>query len=319
MKKTVVITDYGFPDVAIEQAMLEGQGWDVVAAHCRTEDEVVGITARADAVMVQWAPLTRKVIGRLENCRIIVRYGIGLDNVDLAAAAEHGIPVCNVPDYCIDEVADHTMSLALALARQLTTTDRLVRRGVWKITPPLAMAPFRGMTFATMGYGRIARAVLARAAVFGFRTAFYDPFVPEGTAGPDTRLRDSSQLFGEADIISLHLPLHPDTRHVIGAEALRLMKPTAILVNTARGGLVDTDALAGALQEGRIAAAGLDVFESEPLAAEHPLTRCDNTILTSHTAWYSAASVPALQRMAAEEVVRGLTGQPLKNRVGPAR
>lgn len=317
MKKTIVITDYGFPDVAIERTLLEEQGWSLVAGHCTTPEEVIALGRTADALMVQWAPVTRKVIDQLEKCELIVRYGIGLDNLDLEAARQKGIPVCNVPDYCTHEVADHAVSLALALARQLGTTDRLVRQGVWKITPPVAMPPFREMTFATLGYGRIAREVLARAAAFGFSTAFYDPFVEEAAAGSkDVRFADKQDLFRTADIISLHLPLTGDTRHIIGSEALAVMKPTAIVVNTARGGLVDTVALAAALDAGTLGAAGLDVLEQEPPEASHPLLQCANAILTSHTAWYSASSVPALQRMATEEVIRGLTGGPLHSRVG---
>jgi D-3-phosphoglycerate dehydrogenase len=316
MKKTIVITDYGFPDVATERALLEEQGWHLTAGHCTTPEEVIALGRTADALMVQWAPVTREVIDQLEKCELIVRYGIGLDNLDLEAARQKGIPVCNVPDYCTHEVADHAVSLAFALARQLGTTDRLVRQGVWKITPPVAMPPFREMTFATMGYGRIAREVLARASAFGFRTAFYDPFVDAAAGREDLRFADKEELFRAADIISLHLPLTGDTRHIIDREALALMKPAAIVVNTARGALVDTVALAAALDAGTIGAAGLDVLEQEPPEVSHPLLQCANAILTSHTAWYSASSVPALQRMAAEEVIRGLTGRPLHSRVG---
>lgn len=316
MKKNVVITDFGFPDVSVEESMLADIDCDVVAAHCTNEDEVLKLSEMADAILVQWAPVTKKVIDNLKKCKIIVRYGIGVDNVDLNAAKEKGIPVCNVPDYCIGEVADHSVALAIALGRQLMTTDRLVRSGIWKITPPLAMPPFREMVFATMGYGRIATEVLKRAGVFGFRTAFYDPFIsPEGVQNNDLRFLTQTQLFEQADIISLHLPLNKDTYHMINEKTLQMMKPGAILVNTARGGLADAAALAVALKQGRIGGAGLDVFEQEPLPVQHPLMQCENVILTSHTAWYSSLSVPALQRMATEEVVRCFTGQPLKSRV----
>lgn len=316
MRKKIVITDYGFPTIDYEREAAEKIDCDLVTGQCRTEEEVLELTKTADAILAQWAPVSRKVIEGLENCKIIVRYGIGVDNVDLKAAKEMGIPVCNVPDYCIDEVADHAVAMGIALARQLTTTDKRVRSGNWKITPPLVMPPFREMTFATLGYGRIAREVLKRAAALGFKTAAYDPFVeaPEMKKNNVEPLK-LEQLLEGADIISLHLPLNDATHHIINEGTIGQMKSQSIIINTARGGLIDNEALASALLNRRIGAAGLDVFEEEPLPVTHPLMSCDNTILTSHTAWYSASSIPVLQRMAMDELVRGLTGQPLRNRV----
>jgi len=316
MRKKIVITDYGFPNIDYEKEAAEKTGYDLVTGQCRQEDEVMALCRNADGILAQWAPISEKVIESLENCKIIVRYGIGVDNVDLQAAKKKGVPVCNVPDYCIDEVADHAVALAVALGRQLTATDKLVRAGQWKITPPLKMPPFREMVFATIGYGRIAREVLKRAAALGFSTAAFDLFVNEA----EMRMSQVTpltlvQLLSQADIISLHLPLNSETRHLINEDTIGQMKPASIIINTARGGLIDTVALAKALQSGKIGAAGLDVFEEEPLAATHPLMSCDNTILTSHTAWYSASSIPVLQKMAMDELVRGLTGQPLRNRI----
>jgi D-3-phosphoglycerate dehydrogenase len=316
MKKYVVVTDYGFPDLKHEKEKLEANGYDVIAGQCKTEDEVLHLSRKAEALMVQWAPVTRKVIEKLENCRIIVRYGIGVDNVDLAAAKDKGIPVCNVPNYCIQEVADHTMALALSLGRQLLITNRRVHDGIWKITPPNKMPAFREMVFATIGYGRIAREVLKRASAFGFRTATYDPFLNEDDIRKsNTQPLRLAELFEQADILSLHSPLNEETFHLINENSLGVMKSNALLINTSRGGLVDTNALAGALNKGEIAGAGLDVFEQEPLPASHPLRKCENVILTSHTAWYSESSIPELQLKATEEAVRGLTGQPLTSRV----
>lgn len=316
MSKKVVITDYGFPDLKQEKKLLEGIGYEVVAGQCKTAEEVLDLSRDAEAVMVQWAPVTREVIEGLENCRIIIRYGIGVDNVDLTAAKEKGIPVCNVPDYCIQEVADHAVALALSLGRQLLITDRRVRDGVWKITPPKPMPAFREMKFATVGYGRIAREVLKRAAVFGFQKATCDPFVKAEAIQKDNTIPMSlDQLFEQADIISLHSPLNKETHHLINESSLGKMKSNALLINTSRGGLVDADALADAISKGKIAGAGIDVFEQEPLPAEHPLRKCENVILTSHTAWYSESSIPELQLKATEEAIRGLTGQPLTSRV----
>ena len=316
MSKKVVITDYGFPDLKQEKKLLEGIGYEVVAGQCKTAEEVLDLSRDAEAVMVQWAPVTREVIEGLENCRIIIRYGIGVDNVDLTAAKEKGIPVCNVPDYCIQEVADHAVALALSLGRQLLINDRRVRDGVWKITPPKPMPAFREMKFATVGYGRIAREVLKRAAVFGFQKATCDPFVKAEAIQKDNTIPMSlEQLFEQADIISLHSPLNKETHHLINESSLGKMKSNALLINTSRGGLVDADALADAISKGKIAGAGIDVFEQEPLPAEHPLRKCENVILTSHTAWYSESSIPELQLKATEEAIRGLTGQPLTSRV----
>ncbi len=318
MKKPVVcITDYGFSNIDTERRIIEAAGGELRTGQCKTSAQVLELCREADVVLVQWAPLDAEAIAGLKQCRGLVRYGIGVDNIDLAAAAAAGIPVANVPDYCIDEVADHTVALALSLVRQLGSTDERVRAGEWAITPPSKTMPaLRRMTFATAGFGRIARAVLARAVAFGCSPAAYDPYVPaEVFEKAGVRRLDVEELFVESDILSLNLPLTKETRHFANAARLGLMKSHAVLVNTARGGLVDTHALAVALAEGRPFAAGLDVFESEPLEAEHPLRKAPNALLTSHTAWFSADSVGELQRLAAEEVARRLRGEDFKNTV----
>lgn len=311
----IVITDSGFGNILPETAAITGAGYELVSAQCKTAEEVIAAAADADGIIVQWAPITATVIQALSRCKVIVRYGIGVDNVDLAAAKQKGIPVCNVPDYCIDEVADHTVALALALARQLVQIDTRTRAGEWKIYPDKPMPSFREMTFATAGYGRIARAVLDRARMFGFKLAAYDPYAAPPSDGVASFSLE--ELFRQADILCLHAPLSPETKHLVNAARLAQMKPTAMIINTARGGLIDTVALAEALQAGTIAAAGLDVFESEPLEKDHPLRKCPNALLTSHVAWFSESSVPKLQQLAAQEAVRALQGKPLKNQVNP--
>ena len=312
----VVITDHSFASVATEQAVVAAGGGTLVVAQCKTEDEVIAAATGAAALLVQWAPISERVLATLRDCKVVVRYGIGVDNIDLAAARRLGVPAANVPDYCIDEVADHTLALGLSLGRQLSTTDRRLRAGGWKITPPAPMPAFRDMTFATLGFGRIGRAVLARAKAFGFALAAYDPLLPDEVfreAG--VRRVTLDEAFAVADMLSVHMPLIAETRHLVSAERLATMRPSAILLNTSRGGLIDTKALAAALQAGRLAGAGLDVYEEEPLPLTHPLLQCTTAVLTSHTAWFSAASVQRLQRLAAEEVVRGIRGEPLKNQV----
>lgn len=312
----VVITDHGFKTLDQEHAILAAADAELVVARCKTPDEVRAAAANADALLVQWAPINADVIAALTCCRIIVRYGIGVDNVDLPAAKARGIPVCNIPDYCIDEVADHAFALAVSLARQLPQIDARVRNGTWKIVPDKPMPAFCEMLFATAGFGRVARAVLDRARAFQFRLAAYDPFVPEETfRKADVARLSLDELFQQSDVLSLHSPLTPETRHMVNKARLMEMKPTGILVNTARGGLIDTQALADVLLSGHLSGAGLDVFETEPLAPEHPLRSCRNVLLTSHVAWYSGSSVPRLQRLAAEEIVRALRGEPLRNQV----
>jgi D-3-phosphoglycerate dehydrogenase len=314
----VVITDHSFPGISIERGLIEAAGGSLEVANCKTAGDVIAACHDAEVLLVQWAPITEAVLRSLNHCRVVIRYGIGVDNIDLEAAKRMGIAVANVPDYCVDEVADHTLALALALGRQvLTSLDRL-RAGKWKITPSAPMPAFRDMTFAVAGLGRIGRAVLGRARPFGFRLAAFDPVIADEVfqeAG--ARRLSASEVFSEADILCVHVPLNPATRHMVSMDRLRSMKRTAILINTSRGGLVDTHALAAALKEGLIAGAGLDVFEEEPLPITHPLLQCPNAILTSHIAWYSEASISRLQRLAAEEAVRGIKGLPATNRVNP--
>lgn len=312
----VLITDHGFPNLQHEEATFRAAGFTLDVAQCKTPEAVIAAARDADALLVQWAPVNADVIAALQRCRIIVRYGIGYDNVDIAAAKARGIPVCNVPDYGINEVAEHAVALVLALARQLPQIDGRLRQGTWKLTPDRPMPSLREMTFGTAGFGRIARAAHKMMEGFGGRRIAFDPYVNAAemrALGVDKVERN--QLLEHADALSLHLPLSAETRHFISRDSLGRMKRTAIIVNTARGPLIDTVALAEALQAGTVGAAGIDVFEQEPLPASHPIRTAPNTLITSHVAWYSESSIPRLQKLSAEEVVRGLRGEPLKNQV----
>lgn len=312
----VIVTDHGFPHLKREAEVLAAAGAELEAHQCRTPEEVIAAARDADALLVQWAPVNAAAIAALTRCKVIVRYGIGYDNVDAAAARARGIPVCNVPDYGVHEVAEHAVSLALALVRQLPQIDARVRRGTWKITPDRPVHGLGQSVFATAGFGRIARAAHEMMRGFGGKRIAWDPFVGgDAMAAAGVEKVSSSQLFNQADILSLHLPLTPETKHLVNASTLAQMKGRAVLVNTARGPLVDTVALAAALREGRIAGAGLDVYEKEPLEADHPLRTCPNVLLTSHVAWYSEGSIPRLQQLAAEEVARALRGETLHNPV----
>ena len=315
-KTRVLITDYSFADLEPEKRVLQEAGLHLEVAQCKSAEDVCRRGAGASALLVQAVSITREVLEALPECKLVVRYGVGVDNVDVEAAKARGVAVCNVPDYGIDEVADHALALALSLGRQLPALDRRLREGVWKMVPITPMRAFHEMTFVTAGLGRIGREVLQRARGFKFDLAAYDPFVPdEAFAQCGVRRVSLDEMFAQADILSLHLPLTPETHHLVNAARLKQMKPHAILVNTARGALIDTLALAQSLEDKAIAYAGLDVFEDEPLPSDHPLRGQSNALLSSHMAWCSESSVPRLQRLAAEEVVRGLSGQTLRNQV----
>jgi D-3-phosphoglycerate dehydrogenase len=307
--RLVVALDDGYASYDQEQALLAEAGARFEVKPCRADAASAARFVRgADVVLVRESPVPRAVIDAMDRCKAVIRYGIGVDAIDVAAATERRIAVANVPDYGIDEVATQTVALALAVARRLRLHDREVRAGRWSTGVLEPMHRLRGGTLGLVGYGRIARMAHEMFAGFGFaRVLAHDPAaaLPQGVepAGIDALCR-------EADVISLHAPLTPQTRHLIDARRLALMRPTAILVNTSRGGLVDHEALYVALSEGRLFGAGLDVFEPEPPDATHPLFGLDNVVVTNHIGWYSEESMRDVQRKAAEEAVRVLRGDP---------
>ncbi len=316
MSYNVIITDSGFPDNNPEKEILENINCSLTNIQCRDESQLRLQLNKADAVIVQWASITRRVIEHMIQCKVIVRYGIGVDNIDLVAAKEKGIPVCNVPDYCIDEVADHTIALALAALRQIRETDQRIRKGEWKIILPRPVSSFSNLNFCIAGFGRIAKEVAQRAIGLRFRVKAYDPFIDQAVikaAGVEPVSLD--QLLQEADVLSLHLPLNADTFHFINKGIIKKMKQSSLIVNTSRGGLIDSTALGEAVNNKEIWGAALDVFEEEPLPLNHILYQVPGVILSSHVAWYSIQSIPVLQRKAAEEALRALKGEPLLNRV----
>ncbi len=300
MKNKIVITDWGFASLDIEKSVFAGQDIELRDYQCKTEEDVAKVVTDADVVIAQWAPVRGTAFAAMARCKGIVRYGIGLDNIDLVRAKELGIPVRNVPDYCLSEVADHTMALMLSLQRQVCRVDDLVRQGTWKITPPLALPPLRESTLGLVGFGRIAQLVAKRAKAFDLNVVASDPFIPANVfreAG--VTKTDVDELLRTSDIVSLQCPLTDETKHVINRDSLKKMKPLALIVNTSRGGLIDTPALIEALKANTIAGAALDVFEQEPLPLDNELYTLTNVTITSHNAWYSSASVGELQRKAA--------------------
>jgi len=310
----VVVTDHGFPDLEAEERALREVGAELSVYQCRTVLEVADAVREADAVLTQWAPITEEAIAAMAHCKVIVRYGIGVDNVDLEAAGKRGIPVVNVPDYALEEVADHAMALLLSLARKLSQVTEQVRAGKWQTNPCRPMRSLRGQTLGLAGFGNIARNVASRAQAFGIQVAAYDPFVPNEVFEAAGVLRvDFDRLLAVSDAISVHLPLTAETHHLFRSETFTRMKPGALLINTSRGGVVHSSDLAETLEAGWLGGAGLDVLEQEPVAEDSPLITLPNVVLTSHCAWYTEDALERLKRFAALEVVRALQGQPLKH------
>jgi D-3-phosphoglycerate dehydrogenase len=315
--KTVVITDYDFGDVAIERAIIEGAGLKLTAAHCKTEDEVIDVARDADAVIAQYATVGAKAIGAFTRCQVIARYGTGVDIVDVDAATRRGILVTNVPnDWCENEVADHAMALLLAVGRKICAYDQACRAGTWQWQTGYPIHRLRGSVLGLLSFGAIAQAVAARARGFGMRVITHDPYLPapEITARGATPVSFGS-LLEQSDYLVVQAPLTKETHHLIGEPELRRMKPTAFLVNTARGPIVSDDALYRGLREGWIAGAGLDDIEEEPAKQRdwkpvNPLLTLPNIVVTPHAAYYSEEAIHTVRDFAAHEVVRVLTGQP---------
>jgi D-3-phosphoglycerate dehydrogenase len=311
----IVVTDYTFPSLDVEASVLEPLGCELVGMQCKTPAEAATAVADADCVVTQFAPIEASVIGAMRKARAIVRYGIGVDNVDLAAARERGIPVCNVPDFCIDEVADHTLSFILAATRNVVPNCLGVRQGEWRLAVPIEkMRTLRELTVGIVGFGRIGRAVAHRLMPFGCRLLAHDPGVPHleiTAAGASSRALDA--LLAESDLITLHCPATASTRRMIDAPAIARMRPGVILVNLARGALVDSAALVDGLSRGHISAAALDVFDPEPIPAGHPVLAMPNVIVAAHISSASPKAAQRLRETVAQIVACCVRGEPLPN------
>ena len=276
----------------------------------KNEDEIVQRAQDADGLIIASAPITRRVLSGLKRCKVVVRTGVGIDTIDVGAASELGIAVVNVPDLWIREVANHALGLLLACNRRVLSLDRGVRRGQWlhRISPPVGS--LHGETLGLVGLGRIGRALARRAAALEMELLAFDPYLPESTFREQGATPVSfHDLLGRSDYVSIHCPLTDETHHLVNEDALRRMKPTAYLINTARGPIVDNDALVRALREGWIAGAGLDVLEEEPPPSDSELLSLENLIVTPHVAFYSDAAVRGLPRRCGQEVARVLAGR----------
>jgi D-3-phosphoglycerate dehydrogenase len=294
---------------------------EIVEVKATTEEEFIAAARHADAIIAKGRHLSKRIIDALDKCQVIALGSVGADSVDVEAATARGIPVTNVPDTFIEEVADHTLMLILATFRRLTTMDRYVRAGRWgEGRPLLSQFPrLMGQTLGLIAFGHVARAVTVRARAFGLRLLAYDPYIEElASTQYGVEPVGLHELLQRSDIVSMHAPATPDAHHLLTEEHFRLMKPEALFINTGRGPTVDEAALIKALQEGWIAAAGLDVFEQEPPDPHNPLLRMDNVILTPHVASASARMDPERRRRVGQEIALVLTGRWPRSCVNPS-
>ena len=310
MKKPVVcVSDKRHASYEIERGILEAAGMELRLCQCNSAADIVAQCADADAVLLDLAPMTAEAISGLKRCKVISRYGVGYENVDLDAATAAGIQVTNVPDYCMEDVSDHALALMLSCLRHIPLRDREVREGKWNIQADSFR--LKGKTLGVIGAGRIARALIRKVSGFGFaEVVAYDPYISaEQLAEIGVRKVEKEELFRISDIISLHLHANAETNGMICKETLAMMKPTAILINVSRGPLVNDADLLEALREHRILAAGLDTHNHEPLGADSPFCKLDNVVLTDHTAYSTVEGVTELKTKAAKNVVDVLEGR----------
>ena len=314
----VLVTDYAWPTLDIEREALGKIGAELAVAPTGQDEELQTLAPEADAILTNWKLVSGKALSKASKCVIVSRYGVGVDNIDVEAATAHGIVVTNVPDYCMDEVSTEAMALLLCGTRRTMVYDRLVRAGGWDMRAGIPLPRLWGLTLGIIGFGRIGRAVAPKAQAFGLRVIAHDPYIDrQEMVKRNVTPTDFDTLLRESDFVTLHTPLTPETTKMIGEEALGKMKRTAWLINTARGGVVDTEALAAALQKGRIAGAGLDVMPQEPPAVSDPLRYLPNVIMTPHSAFYSEGSLQELQAKAVKRIVDVLTGKTPEHIINP--
>jgi len=306
----IAVTDSPFPSLDPAKAALARVDPELRMAKSASADDILAVARDADAILVTYAKLPGDLLRQLTRCKAIGRFGLGVDNIDIPAAAELGITVTYVPDYCMHEVSDHAMALLLALARKIPLSNKLVQAGRWDMPAVVPIHRLAGRVLGLVGFGNIPRALAPKAKAFGLRVVTHDPYVPQqalAAAGVESVSFD--RLLEISDFVSIHAPLMPATRGLFNAEVFRKMKTGALLINTARGPLVDEDALVSALDSGRLGGAALDVVAVEPLPKDSRLIGRDNVILTPHTAFYSVEALNELQTKCAADVARVLSGE----------
>jgi len=309
MTSRILITDIAWPDYEIEKEVLSAVEGEIMLAGGGTPAEIIELAPRADAILTCWKDVPPEALDIAPDCKVVSRYGIGLDNIPIGRATELGMLVTNVPDFCLEEVSDHVMALLLATARQLLPLARNPDRSGWTRETPRPIPRVRGQTLGLIGFGNIARALVPKALGFGLRVIAYTPRLRQNDAPEGVEVtNDLAALLSTSDYISIHCPLTEETAHIIYEAALAQMKSSALLINTSRGGVIDEEALILALQDGRIGGAALDVTDPEPPSAENPLLALENVIVTPHAAFYSVAATAELARKAAANVVTVLQG-----------
>ena len=315
----IAVTDSPFPSLDPAKAALARLKPELRMAKSASAEDILTVARDADAILVTYAKLPGDLLRQLKRCKVIGRFGLGVDNIDIPTAAELGITVTYVPDYCMQEVSDHAMALLLALARKVPFSNKLVQSGRWEVPPIVPIRRIAGQTLGLVGFGNIPRAVAPKAKAFGLRVVTHDPYVPQDVlkaAGVEGVSFD--KLLEISDFVSIHAPLLPATRGLINADAFAKMKKGALLINTARGPLVDEAALVAALDSGHLGGAALDVVATEPLAKDSKLLGRDNVILTPHTGFYSVEALNELQTKCATDVARVLSGEKPVYPVKPA-
>ena len=309
MGVVVVHTDPLHTDFSHERRELAAIRAELRVLRVKTEEEVAATCKDADALIVTYAKVGRTALAGMPKLKIVVRSGVGYDSLDVPAATERKVMVCNVPDYCISDLAEHTMALLLAWWRRIGELDQQVRREGWG-RPVKPVYRLQGKTLGLLGLGRMGQAVAVRAKGFGVKLAAHDPYVPDGVfAALGVQRLGLDDLFKAADMLTIHALLNGETRGIVCERTLRLMRRSAVIVNTARGGLIKTDDLVQAIREGGIAGAALDVIEPEPLPPDHPIRSLPRVLITPHAAWYSEDAEPELRRMAARTIVQALQGE----------
>lgn len=302
----VIITDCDHGSIEEEREEFRRIGAELILAQVREEEEIIQTCKEADGLIIQYAPLTKRVIEALPYCKVISRYGVGVDSVDLQAATDYGIIVANVPDYCTDEVSNHTIAMLLSLLRKTVFFDKRVKENKWDFRLGMPIHRLQGKILGLIGCGRIGLEVAKKISVFGVKVIAFDPYLQR--VGEGIELTDLDTLLKKSDFISIHCPLNESTRHLIGEREFKKMQRKPILINTSRGAIIDEKALIHALEQGLVSGAGLDVLENEPPDIQNPLLKMENVILSPHVGFYSEESIRELKRRTAENVSAVLTG-----------
>ena len=318
MSTNIAVADSVFPSLDLATEALAPVDGVLTLSKSTSQDDILAVAADAEALLVTYGQINAEVIAGLNNCKVIGRFGIGIDNIDIAAATKKGITVTYAPVYCLDEVSDHAMALLLSLARKVTFGANLVSGGRWEMPAVVPIHRLKGRTLGLVGLGNIPQALVPKAQAFGIKVIAADPYCPDDVfQRMGVEKVDLDEMLARSDYVSVHAPLTPETEKMFNADAFKQMKPNAFLINTARGPLVDIDDLAAALDAGEIAGAALDVLPSEPPGADNPVVGRADVILTPHTGFYSEDALLDLQTTVASDVARVLTGEEPKYPVKP--